>query len=154
MAQKTFVDGDVLTASDLNTYLSHEGGAWTTYTPTVSQGASANIAKTTAYSSYARAGRMITWNFSLSMTASGTSGSAVTLTLPVTASSSSAVVGGGTIIDASVSNYAGAWQGASTTTVNFLANAGGAGSSFGLSPNVAIVSGDVLKGSITYEAVS
>ena len=154
MAQKTFVDGDVLTASDINTYLSHEGGAFTSHTPTVSQGASTNITKTINYSKYARAGRMITWTFHLTATAAGTAGSAVTLTLPVTATSTSAVVGSGFCIDASVQGYAGAWIGASSTTIVFETHANTAGAAFGVAPNVALASPDELFGSITYEAAT
>ena len=155
MAQTPFVDGDVLTAAQLNARCLGEDGAWTSHTPTVSQGASSNIAKTVTYSKYGRWGRMIIWSFSLAPSASGTAGSAVTLTLPVTASAASAVAGGGSVVDASVNlNYAGAWVGATTTTVTFLADAGQAGVSWGLSPNVALASGDLLIGSITYEAAS
>ena len=39
MTRRSFVEGGPVTASLLNTYGSHEGGAWRTYTPVVYQGA-------------------------------------------------------------------------------------------------------------------
>ena len=154
MAQKTFVAGVVLTASDINTYLAGEGGAWTTYTPTLSQGASSNIAKTVNYSKYARYGRMITWTFDVSPTAGGTAGSNVTLTLPVTASSSAGLSGSGRILDTSTSTtYVTEVTPAGTTTVVFYHATGGV-NGWGTAPNLAIASGDNIRGSITYEAAS
>ena len=154
MAQKTFVAGTVLTASDINTYLMGEGGAWTSYTPTVSQGVSTDIAKTVNYSKYARHGRMITWNFDVSPTASGTAGSNVTITLPVTAASTTAVSGSGRIFDTSTSTtYVTELTAASVTTVVFYHDAG-ATVGWGTTPNLAIASGDNIRGSITYEAAT
>lgn len=156
MAQKTFVDGDVLTASDLNTYCSGEGGAWTSYTPQVDQGASTNIAKTVTYGKYARYGRMITFTFYLAITASGTGGSKVTVTLPVTAAGTQGVIGAGIILDGSVGSAdTGSWRGASTTTVQFESSvASVAPQGWGANPSIALANGDTLIGSITYEAAS
>lgn len=154
MAQKTFVDNDVLTASDINTYLSHEGGAWTAYTATVSQGVSTNISKITNYSNYARAGRMITWTFHLVLSASGTAGSGVSITLPVAAVNSSGVVGAGIILDNSTgTRYTGSWVGISTSTIMLVSDATG-NNVWGAVPSIAVATADQLQGSITYEAAS
>jgi len=155
MAQKTFADGDVLTASDINTYLMGEGGAWTSYTPQIDQGASTDIAKTVTYSKYARHGRMITWNFTLDLTAAGTAGAAVSITLPATAASTQGVVGVGWVYDAAPStlSYVCSIIGQSTSIAYFLSD-GVAGSGWGAAPNLALASGDSLRGSITYEAAS
>ena len=156
MAQKTFVDGDVLTASDLNTYCGGEGGAWTTYTPTVAQGASTDISKTVTYSKYARYGRTIHFVYTLAMTASGSSGSIITISLPVTAASASGVVGTGNYNDAG--SITACTLIGSTTSVVFMVDtdpAGFGGDSGGSYPQTLTVgSGDILKGSITYEAAS
>jgi hypothetical protein len=154
MAQRTFVDGEVLTATLVNTYLMGEGGAWTSWTPQIDQGASTNIAKTVTYSKYSRYGRTIHWSFYLALTASGTAGSGVYLTLPVTASATEATAGAGLFFDSSTSTqYGGAWVGTTTTQVLFAGDWAGTGA-WGTAPNLAIASGDVLRGQITYEAAS
>jgi hypothetical protein len=154
MAQKTAWTGAGLTESDINTYLMGEGGAWTSHTPQIDQGGSTNIAKTVTYSKYARRGRMITWNFSLALTAGGTAGSAISLTLPATATATAAVCGSGRIYDSSTTTtYAGSWVGLSTTTVTLIHDASGA-NAWGILPNLAVASGDDFVGSITYEAAS
>lgn len=154
MAQKTFVDGDVLAASDINKYLAGEGGAWTSYTTQIDQGASTNIAKTTDYSKYGRWGRMIVWNFALTLSASGTAGSGFTLTLPVTAVSAFAGSGSGQIYDTSTATrYSATLQMSTTTTVSFVGDWSG-NAAWGATPNLALASGDLIRGSITYEAAS
>ena len=154
MAQITFVDGDYPTAADLNTYCAGEGGAWTSWTPTITQGASSNIAKTVTYAKYARYGRTIHFVFALSPTASGTSGSPVTITLPATAASASGVIGAGWLYDTSTTTrYAGAWTSTSTSVVALIHDAGGL-SPWGTAPSLAIASGDSVWGQIAYEAAS
>lgn len=155
MAQLTFVDGDVLTASQINTYLMGEGGAWTSYTPQVDQGASTNIAKTVNYSKYARYGRTIHYNFTLTMTAGGTAGSNVTVSIPVTASSTTALTGVAVLFDSSTNTSYSCVMGASTAggPLFFRHDTAGSGA-WGQTPNLAIASGDTIYGSITYEAAS
>jgi hypothetical protein len=128
--------------------------AFPSYTPTVSQGVSTNIAKTTTKSSYRRMGREIRWSFRIDVTAAGTAGSAITLTIPVTADVANYVVGGGAVYDASgPTNYSGAWQLTSTTTIALLGeNTTGAG--VGAAPSFALASGDVLTGTIIYDAAT
>jgi hypothetical protein len=152
VAQKTFVDGDVLTASDINTYLMGEGGAWTSYTPTVTQ--SGTVTCTVNYSKYSRYGRTIHWTFWLTMTGAGTGSNAVTVTLPATAASATGGVGTAAIYDSSASTpYVCSFQTNSTTTVAFVNDASGAGN-WGITPATALASGDTIRGQITYEAAS
>ena len=154
MAQKTFVN-EVLTASDINTYLMGEGGAWTAWTPQIDQGASTNIAKTVNHANYARDGRKITATFKLTLTASGTAGSAVTVTLPVAAVSAAAIVGVGLVIDAGSRDYNATIIGTSTTQVELRSGISGTTTAgWGLTPSIALASSDVLYGQITYEAAS
>ena len=150
MAQKTFVDGDVLTASDINTYLSGEGGAWTSWTPTVTQSGSVTVTNTR--SRYARYGRMIVAEFDLQATASGSAGSGVLVSLPVTAASVSSVNGVGSILDGGTGYYVGVWQAFSTTTVQLIAHA--QTGAVGGTPSFALASGDFIRGTVTYEAAS
>jgi len=154
MAQKTFTDGSVLTASDLNTYCAGEGGAWTSHTPQIDQGASTNIAKTVTYSKYARYGRMIVWNFTLDLTAGGTAGTQVTVTLPTTAAAAAGVNGSAALCDTGTSTrYVCTAFGADTSRVAFLVDQASS-AAWGQSPNLAIATGDQIRGSVTYEASS
>ena len=57
-------------------------GAWNAYTPTVSQGATTDIAKTVTYAKYRQAGKTVDGQVSLVVTGSGTAGFAVQVTLP------------------------------------------------------------------------
>jgi hypothetical protein len=153
MAQKTAWTGAALTEADINTYLMGEGGAWTSHTPQIDQGASTNIAKTVNYSKYARYGRTIVWSFSLSLTASGTAGSPVTVTTPVTAVSGFSLHGSGAVYDTSASAWTTAHiQGSSATAVLFTTD--GVASGWGQTPSIALASGDVLIGQVTFEAAT
>lgn len=127
--------------------------AWTAYTSTISQGASTNIAKTTLYSKWVRGiDRTITWNFSFQLTASGTSGSGVVLTVPVLAEALEGIGGSGLILDASTSVWYNAQLvGVSTSSLYFIGDWGGP---WGAQPALAAASGDVLRGTVTYEAAT
>jgi hypothetical protein len=154
MAQKTAWDGAALTESDINTYLMGEGGAWTSYTPTIDQGASTNIAKTVNVSSYGRWGRMIVWQFTLTLTASGSAGSGVTLTLPVTAANANGIGGSGRIYDSSAATTDLVfWGGFTTSSMVAWADAS-TGSSWGAAPSIALASSDILVGTVIYQAAS
>lgn len=82
MAQKTFVSGDVLTAADTNLYLMHEGGAWTSWTPTWT---SLSVGNGTVSALYARASRLITWKLKLTFGSTTSVSGAIRFTLPVAA---------------------------------------------------------------------
>jgi hypothetical protein len=152
MAQKTAWNAAALTESDINTYLMHEGGAWTSYSPTWTQ--SATITHTVNYSKYARAGRLITWVFDLSATSAGTASNGLAVTPPVTAASAFGVSGSGRFFDTSASDvYLLEITGFSTTLFTFYGDASTA-SSFGGAPAVTVASGDNLRGCVIYEAAS
>jgi hypothetical protein len=113
-----------------------------------------NIAKTINYSKYARYGRTIHWTFSLTLTASGTAGTSVDVSLPVAASATVAINGNGSVYDSSTStNYGANLNGLTASTLQFVGDWSGTGG-WGFSPNLALASGDVLYGSVTYEAAS
>ena len=127
-----------------------------TYTPTLSQGASSNIAKTVNRADYMRVGLIVFVWVHLSPTASGTSGSAWTVTLPVTAATSPGghVIGSAWIANTSVSppNRVCGVSLVSTTTVNFVVDS--ENNYYGVTPNDAIASGDGLLFHATYRAAS
>jgi hypothetical protein len=156
MAQKTFTAA-VLTATDINTYLSHEGGAWTAYTPVLTQGATPTLTVTRAV--YAREGRKITVSLNLAITSAGTANTNVVVTLPVTAAHSAALVAGaGYILDNSATaQYPGLPYLASTTTVGLMSTAGtalGLLGATGTSFTAALASADVFQASFVYESAT
>ncbi len=115
MAQKTSWTAATLTESDINTYLMHEGGAWTSWTPVVTQSNTPTITNTR--SRYARAGRLIHFSIILTVTSAGTAANAILVSLPVTAASSSFVgMGTGYLFDASSSTYYPFFMAAASTT--------------------------------------
>jgi 3',5'-cyclic AMP phosphodiesterase CpdA len=148
---------------DTNTLTMYTGSAWSTigpvhgallaHTPQLDQGASTNIAKTVTYSKYKRIGREVTWTFQVDITASGSAGSAMTLTLPVTAATSGLVVGNIEFYDTSTTthNFGGAYL-SSTTLLTGMNDSTALDSRFGVFPSVALASGDILRGIATYEA--
>lgn len=152
---------------DTNTVTVYTGSAWSTvgpvhgaltsYTPTWTQ--SGTVTNTIEYSRYSRIGRRVEYQFALTATGSGTGANVMTLTLPVTAAYASAATAYGcyTFSDASVPSY---WTGMivlnSTTTMKFISSATGSSFTFLGTTNftAAVASGDVLTGTIIYEAAS
>jgi hypothetical protein len=128
-------------------------GAWTAYTPTITQ--SGAVAKTVQYAAYSRAGRTISVNFYMTMTGTGLAGNAVTVSLPVTASSAGfGVHGAGVIFDASGPTvYGGTWVGTSTSVVAFQGD-WATSNTWGVQPSIALAANDILRGNIVYEAAS
>lgn len=157
MAAKTSWNGAALTESDINTYLAGEGGAWRTYTPTLTQ--SGTVAATVTRAVWARYGRTIHFQVTLAVTASGTANNQVTVSLPATAASSGfTIIGGGYLTDATgPSNYAGITYLASTTTAGLQSTSSTALGLLGFTGTpftAALASGDTVNISGTYEAAS
>ena len=151
---------------DTNTIYSYDGSSWwttaivgngtTAHTSTISQGVSTNIAKTTNYSQYRIISGVCEWWFSYSMTASGTAGSQFTLTLPVTCAFSTVgvTVGNGMIYDASVPTIdTGHYEIVTSTTIS-LAVGEGVNAPWGASPNLALASGDIIRGMVRFPVSS
>jgi hypothetical protein len=156
MAQKTAWTGATLTESDINTYLMHEGGAWTSWTPTVTQSGSVTVTNTR--SRYARWGRLIVFNGVLAVTGSGTGSNIVTVSLPVTAAVGYGMAGNGYIYDVSATGYySGNIEMQSTTTFGLLSTATDGNSSPFLGNvgfTAALASGDGIRFAGMYEAAS
>ena len=158
MAQKTFVS-EILTASDVNTFLAGEGGAWTTWTPTVTQSGAVTVTNTR--SRFARYGRTIHFSCDLTVTGSGTAGNAILISLPVTAAASSTIPGGmpmgeGAVYDDSgVAVFRGQAALISTTSMQILSGATDFLSALGVSGfTLALASPDRIAITGSYEAAS
>jgi len=130
--------------------------AWTTYNPQVDQGASTNIAKSTQYANYMRMGRMVWCQISMTVTAAGTAGSAILISLPITALfSTDYVIGSARILDASggaATDYVGVAYLQSATRVGLVI--AGTSNYVGANPNFALANGDLVKFSFMYEAAA
>ena len=155
-APRTWVTGETVTAANMNTHVRDNlkaiGDAWTSYTPTLAQGVSTNIAKTVTYAKYVAAGKLIICQVRLDPTAAGTAGSPITITLPVTAASSVYVVGSGSYSDTGTALYpAIAWL-TSTTTLELRRTDQAYTAGIGADPNFAVANTDVFRASFMYEA--
>lgn len=123
---------------------------WTSYTPTVTQ--SGSVTKTVTYAKYRTFGGTTEVIVYLSLTGSGTTNNAITVSLPTTCVTSTTLsVGSGFYLDSGTATYPIGVLIASTTTVNFLRQDTQPGNSFGQDPNFAAASGDVLRFHCVYE---
>lgn len=156
MPDKTWVAGDVVTAADTNTYLTHTGGAWNSYTPVVVQGVTPTLTVNSAR--WHRTGRLITCQVILTITSAGTAANSITITLPVPAITLSlySVLGYGGIFDASATmSYGGPVRWATTTTVTIQNGAFPVDGILGSSGfTAALANGDLISFTCQYEAAS
>jgi hypothetical protein len=130
-------------------------GAWTAYTPTLTQ--SATVTKTVTNAKYARVGRLIVVQASLACTGSGTGGNRVLFGLPIaTTTTGFAVIGTGTIFDISAGIfYAGSAIVETTTTAKIVLGNGTVTEYLGVAGfSAALASGDLIGVSLAYEAAS
>lgn len=155
----TFVAGQTPTAAELNaitTAIAPGGiGAWTNYTPTLTQ--SATPTYTVEYASYMKIGRMVTVQLSLGLTSAGTAANAVVIGLPTGIGNPVGyrMLGHAGIYDASASAwYLGMAQYASTTTFTIVQS--GFGGSLGAAGSftAALASGDKVTAQLTYQVNS
>lgn len=162
----TLYEGMQVYQLDTNTLYTYDGTSWwttgiaaasvTAFTSTISQGASTNIAKTTNYSQYRIVDGICEWWFNYAMTAAGTAGSQVTLTLPVTSGLTTVgtTLGNGMIYDSSVPTIdTGQWEIVTSTTIS-LAVGESTSAPWGTSPNLALASGDLIRGHVRFPVSS
>lgn len=146
----TFATNDVLTANDLNSL----AGAWNSYTPTLTQ--SSAVTKTVTYAKYLQFGKLIIVQVELVATGAGTAGSAITVSLPVTAARSATakpVIGSGFVNDLGTKLYPGPTALLTTTTVQIFRGDGTTtGGALGSDPSFALASGDSINLAAMYEA--
>lgn len=126
-----------------------EPGVWTSYTPTLTQ--SGAVTKTVTYAEYTQIGKTCLCNVRLDVTGTGTGNNAVEVGLPLTASTTTISIGNAAIYDTSTSTaYHGACYVSSTTTLKFWGD-WSATSFWGVTPNLALASGDQIHLAVQYE---
>jgi hypothetical protein len=125
---------------------------WQTWSTVVDQGASTNIAKTVAYAKYLQIGNLVFASCELAFTGTGSAGSEINLSLPVTAADIDGLNGTFHYFDLNTTTRY--WGPAFGNTVDELqfAIAQASASTFGVTPAVTIASGDTLRVEIMYEA--
>ena len=146
----TFTAGQVLTAAELNST-----GAWTSYTPTWTQGAT--ITKTVDWARYMQLGKLVEVHIKMTASGAGTAAGLILVGLPVNASADNRLMGIGTIAIAATNSEKPLFSiyNSSTTVkfrsvtddtsqLNFLS--GSAPNSF------TIANGDIINCKLTYEA--
>jgi hypothetical protein len=144
-----FVASTVLTAAQLNGI----GEAWTSYTPTVTQGV--GVTSTVSYAKYSRVNKIVTLSVAVTCTSAGTAGSTINVTLPVaptaTAGAFGKTFGAGGFYDSSTTQqYNLTLQQSGINSVAFYGDGTG-GSYFGQFPGVTIANGDLLFFHAVYE---
>lgn len=133
-------------------------GAWTSWTPVVTQSSTPTLTNT--YSRYARYGRIIHVICNVAITSSGVANNTITVTLPVAAASVDALTCCGIARWFNASPFSspkGTVEGDTTTSVRFSAINGD--NAFSLGENLssfgtALANGDSIFFSCTYEAAS
>lgn len=158
---RTWLAGEFVDEGDLNEQIRDNFnaafplgvGAWTSYTPTLTQGAT--VTKTVTYAKYQRIGRTIHFAVDLSVTGSGTGGNDILIGLPVAATTSNYDIGSGFVYDSSaVAGYAALVEIFATTGFKLRAMTAAAGFLGSATFTAALASGDLLRFSGTYEAAS
>lgn len=153
---KTFDDIETELAAD--TALLADGfplgvGAWTTYTPTLTQ--SGAVTKTVQQARYTQIGKLIVGELYLTVTGTGTASNAILVGLPVACAQTTAPLGSGFIFDSSAASaQVGHWLCASSTSVMHLLLHGGNGQGAGATASgftAALASGDQVRAQFSYE---
>lgn len=135
-----------------NDYYGSMVGAWTTFTPTLTQ--SNTPTKTVTYASYLKLGRMVTGHVVMTVTSAGTAANPIIVGLPVAmAGTGNLVIGSGWVYDASgVIGYSGALIRVTSTTAIIWAH--GETNNVGADPNFALANTDQISYQFTYESAS
>lgn len=161
---RTWATGELVTATLMNQEirdnfnaafpLGSVDGAWPSWTPTLTQ--TGAVTKTVTYARYMKVGRTTIAAFDLAVTGTGTASAAVTVSLPVTAATSSLKVGAGSIFDTSAgTQFKGVVELASTTTLAFVPTETTVNNNLGATSfTAALASGDLVRGFAIFEAAS
>lgn len=146
----------------LDSYVGYTSTAWVTvaalgaaadlsWSPVVTQ--SGTVSHTVNEARYIRQGPIVHAWFSGTMTGSGTTANAVSVTLPVTAASHyvGSCIGAGLVYDASAGiRYPAQIELTASTTVGFGVTTSGSAGLWGVFPNAGLASSDALRFQITY----
>ena len=127
-------------------------GAWTTWTPVVTQSATPTM--TISEARYVKNGRTVTAELVVSFTSAGTNGNAIQCTLPVAGATYTGekCVGQFSFLKSASAWYTGSCVLTSATALRFRTNAGT--DAFGINPAITIGSADTMTFTITYDAAS
>jgi hypothetical protein len=151
--------GSVLTASRYNedvvdnmTELAPFFSAWTSWTPVVSQPGA--ITGTVSGASFIQVGRLVIASFRFSVTGTGTGSNGVLISIPVTAADTNVHIGSTFIFDTSASTGYSLIANLTTSTSFRMQGDSTQNAGWGFSPNIALASGDLISGTIVYQAAS
>ena len=160
-------EGLLTTQADSNCMTAYSGaawstigplwGAWTTWTPAVTQGATPTL--TATGSAYCRFGRLVIARINVAITSSGTAANDVVISLPVSAAGGSTTYLTGTVVieDGSASTrYVGTGLMTAATTFKLIPGTS-AGTTLFLGSSTftaALTTGDFIYGTIMYEAAA
>lgn len=150
-----FPAGHILTSADFDILFPTGVGAWSTYTPTLTQ--SATVSKTVTTARYMRIGRLVVAEILLIATSSGTASNAILLGLPVAAANTSGQnIGSVFLFDASVpTGYVGEVVTNGGVASFFLNTSNGAfaGATGGVF-TAALTTNDQIRARLQYESAS
>lgn len=144
----TWSPGDILTAADLNAI-----GAWTSYTPVVTQDGARGV--TVDFAKYALINKFCLVTLKVTLTNAGSTNSTITVSIPVNMGSTDdgRNVGNGYVFDSSANDVilVNALRN-STSTVRMMTDlTTSTTTGLGNSPNLILASGDVISLSLMYE---
>jgi len=142
-----FSSGDVLTASDLNNAL-NDTPKYQTFTTSVNQGG--GVASSTSYFDYVINGDWFFGQAIVTMTGSGVTNNTITINVPVGIEHTTGAVGVGRILDAGTRYDTVTVFANSTNSVYFVRNDTTTTAAYGVSPNMALASGDQIWFTLTY----
>lgn len=134
-----------LTAAEAGNLL----GIYTDYTPTVAQNGTRTISSVIAR--YVQIGKFVHALGECTVTNAGTSGNAITVTLPVNGRNG-LLWGFGAVNDSGTAFYPSVLLATSGSAFQFMATNTINGSAVGVSPAMALANGDTLRWNVTYEA--
>lgn len=155
------VEGQMIYETDTDKFVCYDGaawqevlrvGAWTTYTPTVTQVSA--LSTSGSQFAYCRiGGKTIVATGAITITQTGTAGNKITIGLPLPAAtrytSDQHALGSAHYLDSGTTNYQGALMWDSSTTGNIITNT--AASALGAGVSIATGNGDTIGYAITYE---
>lgn len=159
--------GQMIFESDTNKYVGRSTndtwidvvglGAWVDYVPVWTQ--STVVTKTVGWAKYTRIGRLIVATFDLTATGGGTPGAFIGISLPVPAAMNGTVgqapeIGGVMYYDANLTTRYNGTAEIISTTVFQISTSINSPTGFGIAPAITTAAGDIIRGTITYEAAS
>lgn len=142
--------GDITVADDGATWTID--AAYAAYDVTISQGGARTTSSEEAR--YVQVGKKVHCFGRAVISAAGSAGSSLTISLPVAAAGLDRVAGSGMFYDASADDMYAlvARVSSTTTTIDFFTTTTVGGNAFGNQPSLAVASGDSIQWSVTYEA--